>query len=115
MINGRLFLFYCKDLMIYLNYSMNYDRFIQSFTDDLPPQDITDLLTALWWEKKGDWHKAHIITQEIHTNDASLIHAYLHRREGDLSNANYWYHTAGVSVFIGDLNKEWGTLVKRLL
>ena len=114
-VNGRLSLFYHKDLMIYLNYSMTYDRFTQSLTDALPPKGITDLLTALWWEKKGDWHKAHIITQEIHTNDASLIHAYLHRREGDLSNANYWYHTAGVSVFIGDLNKEWGTLVKRLL
>jgi len=73
---------------------MNYDRFIQTLTDDLPPKGITDLLTALWWEKKGDWHKAHIITQEIHTNNASLIHAYLHRREGDLSNANYWYRRA---------------------
>ena len=94
---------------------MTYDRFTQSLTDALPPKGITDLLTALWWEKKGDWDKAHIITQEIHTNDASLIHAYLHRREGDLSNANYWYRTAGVSAFIGGLNKEWGTLVKRLL
>ena len=63
---------------------MTYDRFTQSLTDALPPKGITDLLTALWWEKKGDWHKAHIITQEIHTNDASLIHAYLHRKEGDL-------------------------------
>ena len=66
---------------------MNYDRFIQSLTNDFHPKGITDLLTALWWEKKGDWHKAHIITQEIHTNNAYLIHAYLHRREGDLSNA----------------------------
>ena len=106
------FLFFDKDLIIYLNYSMNYDHFIKSLTDDFPPQDIKNLLTALWWEKKGDWHKTHIITQEIHTNDASLIHAYLHRREGDLSNADYWYQSAGVSAIIGDLNTEWGTLVK---
>ena len=43
---------------------MNYDRFIQSLTDDSPPKGITDLLTALWWEKKGDWHKAILLPRK---------------------------------------------------
>ena len=91
---------------------MNYDRFIQSLTDDFPPKGITDLLTALWWEKKGDWHKAHIITQEIHTNNASLIHAYLHRREGDLSNANYWYSKANRNQLQWTIKEETEQIIR---
>ena len=55
-------------------------------------------MKSLWWAKKGNWEKAHNIAQDIATNDGSRIHAYLHRVEGDLGNAAYWYRRAGKCV-----------------
>ena len=94
---------------------MNFDQFISSLGKNIPPDNLTALLVALWWEKKGDWTQAHKITQKIHTKDAALVHAYLHRREGDLSNANYWYRTAGKSAFNGSMEEEWGKIVNCLI
>jgi len=65
-------------------------------------------------EKNGDWTQAHETTQEIHTKEAALVHAYLHRRESDLSNANYWYRTARVTPFKGTMDEEWNYLVNNL-
>ena len=90
---------------------MTMSQFIVSLENEIPPNGISQLLEALWWEKKGDWTQAHEITQEIHTKDAALIHAYLHRREGDLSNAYYWYQRAGKSAFDGTMDEEWEQLV----
>ena len=59
--------------------------------------------------------KAHKIIQEIHSKDSALVHAYLHRREGDTSNANYWYQTAGESAFNGTMEEEWEKLSISLL
>ena len=55
------------------------------------------------------------LKEEIHTKNAALVHAYLHRREGDLSNANYWYLTAGESAFNGTMEEEWEKLSIALL
>jgi hypothetical protein len=94
---------------------MTFDQFIESLNNENPLRNINQLLEALWWEKKGYWTKAHEITQEINTKEAALVHAYLHRQEGDLSNANYWYRTAGESPFKGTMDEEWDFLSKSLL
>ena len=77
---------------------MNYKEFTESLQHDTPPDKVNDLLLALWHERKGDWENAHNIVQDIHTRDASWIHAYLHRKEGDPGNAAYWYNRAGRPV-----------------
>lgn len=77
---------------------------------NLPP-----LLHALWYEAHGDWERAHSIAQDIESTDAAWVHAYLHRKEGDTSNAGYWYRRAGRSLFAGSIHEEWTTLVTHLL
>lgn len=76
----------------------------------LPP-----LLHALWQEARGHWDRAHSITQEIESPDAAWVHAYLHRKEGDPSNAGYWYRLAGRTAFTGSLHTEWTALASHLL
>ena len=76
----------------------------------LPP-----LLYALWHEAHGDWERAHTIAQDIDTPDAGWVHAYLHRKEGDTSNADYWYRRAGRSVFTGSFHAEWNALAVHLV
>ena len=93
---------------------MKFSQFIQSLGNRTIQKESSPLLKALWWEKNGDWIQAHETTQEIHTTEAALVHAYLHRREGDLSNANYWYRTARVTPFKGTMDEEWNYLVNNL-
>lgn len=69
-----------------------------------------ELLEALNLDRNGDWDGAHNIVQRIESNDSYLIHAYLHRKEGDISNARYWYGRAGSNEFRGSLNEEWQCL-----
>jgi hypothetical protein len=76
----------------------------------LPP-----LLQALWHEAHGNWDRAHSITQDIESYDAAWLHAYLHRKEGDDSNASYWYHRANRQVFAGSFHAEWTALATHLL
>jgi hypothetical protein len=80
-----------------------------------PPANLSALVQALWHERNGDWTRAHEITQDIDTEDASWVHAYLHRREGDLSNARYWYRHARQAPATGDLDDEWRAIVEALL
>ena len=70
-------------------------------------KEYSKLLRALNLDKSGDWDGAHRIVQAIESKEASLVHAYLHRKEGDLSNARYWYNRAGANEFIGKLEDEW--------
>ena len=72
-------------------------------------------LLSLWWDAKGDWEKAHVVAQDVGGADGAWVHAYLHRREGDLSNAGYWYRQAGKRVATGDLRVEWEAMVRELL
>jgi hypothetical protein len=72
-------------------------------------------LLALWWDGKGDWAKAHEIAQDVDGVDGAWVHAFLHRKEGDLSNAGYWYRQAGKGVATGDLQVEWEAMVRELL
>ena len=79
------------------------------------PPAMPPLAEALWWEAHGDWGRAHAIAQEIDTADGALVHAYLHRREGDQRNAAYWYRRAGRSVNKGPLDAERRQIVQELL
>ncbi len=90
---------------------MTLDDFERSLAADAPPPGLHPLLQALWWDRRGDWSRAH----DAVSRDASRIHAYLHRQEGDLGNAGYWYRTAGQSPSTDTLDGEWRRLASELL
>lgn len=69
----------------------------------------------MWEDARGRWDAAHSIAQDIDTTVGSWIHAYLHRREGDLSNAAYWYRRAQQPVASDSLDEEWDRIVSALL
>jgi hypothetical protein len=94
---------------------MTISDFKASLKTDAVPAGLTPLLQALWYDGKGDWERAHTIAQEIHTNNGSWIHAYLHRKEGDSGNASYWYHMADKPYPTIGLQEEWDALVNVFL
>jgi hypothetical protein len=79
------------------------------------PQRLSPALAALWWDARGDWHKAHERAQEQDDADGAWVHAYLHRKEGDLANAGYWYRRAGKPVAGVPLEEEWTAIARALL
>jgi hypothetical protein len=89
--------------------------FKSSLSGAAPVPDVSPPLAALWWAAKGDWDKAHAIVQDEAGVDAAWVHAYLHRVEGDLGNAGYWYRRAGKPVASGPVQAEWGKIVSALL
>ena len=84
---------------------------------DLPdaPTDQPAEVIALWHDARGDWRQAHVVVQDLETPEAAWVHAYLHRKEGDDSNARYWYTRAGQPVFRGALDEEWTHIAEALL
>ena len=94
---------------------MTIDEFLDSIQHDQPPAPLAETLSALWWDKKGDWDMAHTIAQEIPTKQGSAVHAYLHREEGVLWNADYWYSRAGRVRPAIPLEEEWNVLVEEML
>lgn len=78
------------------------------------PAGISPAQQALWLEKSGDWHAAHNLCNEIPDPAGSWIHAYLHRVEGDLSNAAYWYSIAQKPIPTTNLETEWNDLATAL-
>jgi hypothetical protein len=94
---------------------MDFLSFKESLTTSTSPPPLSSSLQALWYEGKGDWNRAHDIAQDIHTREGSWIHAYLHRKEGDLGNAAYWYHRANQPVCKTSLEEEWENIVTALL
>jgi hypothetical protein len=91
------------------------NEFLKSVDDDRPSPQLSETLTSLWWDKKGDWDKAHSIAQDIPTAQGSAVHAYLHREEGVLWNADYWYSRAGRQRPNISLEEEWNLLVEEML
>jgi len=79
------------------------------------PTSFSPALRGLWFDKKGDWNTAHEIVQDSSGKDSAWVHAYLHRKEGDLWNANYWYRRCGRSEFKGSLEEEWQYITAELL
>ena len=77
--------------------------------------EFEGVLLALWWDGKGDWERAHAIAQDVGGSDGAWVHAYLHRKEGDVGNAAYWYRVARRDVAAGDLRGEWEEIVGELL
>ena len=80
-----------------------------------PPDGVSLALEALWWDAKGDWEKAHRCAQERDDLASMRVHAYLHRKEGDLSNADYWYRRCRVASPKVSLDEEWETLAQSFL
>ncbi|HXK58770.1 MAG TPA: hypothetical protein PLP42_02655 [Acidobacteriota bacterium] len=83
--------------------------------EQCPPADLPRLLQALWWESKGDWNRAHQIAQAAEGPEAARVHAYLHRKEGDLGNASYWYRKSGLKEATEPLDQEWEAIATALL
>ena len=94
---------------------MDIDEFRQSLAATAPPPGASKVLQALWHDAKGDWNRAHGIVQSVKGKAGARVHAYLHRKEGDLDNANYWYDRAGTRMPKIPLEKEWEALVTELL
>ena len=94
---------------------MDFTQFQRSLDAPQPPEGLGSLLCALWYDGKGDWERSHAIAQEINTANGALIHAYLHRKEGDLFNADYWYRRAGEKRPDTSLTEEWERLVRAFL
>ena len=94
---------------------MDLASFQTSLRDNAPPTSVSLPLQALWWDAKSDWEKAHACAQADPGAHGSAVHAYLHRKEPDLSNARYWYNRAGRSVATGTFDEEWEALATELL
>ena len=94
---------------------MNLESFKSSLSQAQPPKDVSILLQSLWLDAKGDWHAAHHLIDELEESKAYWVHAYLHRKEGDSSNANYWYRRAQKQMPSYSLQKEWDEIVSTLL
>ena len=94
---------------------MHYEDFIKLTKESQPPDSLTGIHLALWYAKKNNWDLAHNIVQDINTDTASWIHAYLHRVEGDLGNANYWYNRAEKKSSTESLETELNNIIKSVL
>ena len=94
---------------------MNLEAFKESLSDPQPPGNVTEYLKALWYDANGNWDKAHKLIQGINDANASWIHAYLHRKEGDISNADYWYSRAGKNKPSVSSGMEWEQIANALL
>jgi hypothetical protein len=94
---------------------MTLDELRATLNESDAPKALPKLVSALWWEAKGDWEKAHLIAQDVPGRDGAWVHAYLHRKEGDEGNAGYWYQQAGRSHCRLSFGEEWAEIVTELL
>jgi hypothetical protein len=95
---------------------MNPEEFNVSINEEqAPPTGLSIPLNALWWDTKGDWARAHALVDELESVDGMAVHAYLHRKEGSASNADYWYQRSGRSFYRPTLEAERAALIEGLL
>lgn len=94
---------------------MTLNEFKDSLSDNHPDPGMNNYLKALWYDGKNDWEMAHTLVQDLETTEAAHIHAYLHRKEGDLGNASYWYHRAHRKLPKNSLKEEWDEIVREYL
>jgi len=94
---------------------MTLEEFRSSLSRDEPPRQLHLALAALWWDAKGNWKQAHEIAAQSEAPAAAWVHAYLHRKEGDISNARYWYRRADKEAAAGSLESEWQDIAESLL
>jgi hypothetical protein len=93
---------------------MNLAEFKRSLGKAKPPSALPPALAALWWAGKDDWDKAHRIVMDEGDKDSAWVHAYLHRVEGDIANARYWYRQAQRPVANKSLTAEWEAIAEAL-
>jgi hypothetical protein len=93
---------------------LDIESFKASLAKPDPPERLSPALEALWWDAKGDWDRAHEHAQERDDQAGMRVHAYLHRKEGDQSNAEYWYRRCRTQPAIVSLDEEWEELAKAL-
>ena len=94
---------------------MTLQEFKNSLNQGAMPTGLSPALQALWEAGKGEWNTAHAITQAQGDPDVDWVHAYLHREEGDINNAGYWYRRAGKPVSTQSLAAEWDAMATALL
>ena len=94
---------------------MKRNDFKSSVTGQSPSEKLPKPLIALWWQKKGNWDKAHAIIQTDKTGHGAWVHALLHQEEGDLANASYWYSRANRIMPEETIENEWELIISELL
>ena len=94
---------------------MILNEFKNTLAGNTPADNLSVYLKALWFDAKGEWEKAHTLIQDVPDKTAAWIHAYLHRKEGDVWNADYWYTKANRKRPSLSLEQEWEEIVSSLL
>jgi hypothetical protein len=94
---------------------MDLAQFRASLAAAAPPPTLGPAVAALWWAAKGDWDRAHALAQSDESGAGGWVHAHLHRQEGDLGNAAYWYRRAGKPTSDAPLDEEWAAIAAALL
>lgn len=94
---------------------MKIESYKETFVLDAPDPQLSTILKSLWYDAKGDWNKAHDLVDQLPGVDAAWVHAYLHRKEGDSWNADYWYSKAKKTKPTISLEAEWDSLVTYFL
>jgi hypothetical protein len=90
-------------------------EFNASLNLEQPIGELSAQLKSLWYDGKGDWRKAHELVDQLNDPASAWVHAYLHRKEGDIGNADYWYRRAGKIRPDLSLKAEWEQLVLQFL
>ena len=93
---------------------MQYDDFIKLTKESKPSDKLSGIHLAIWYAVKDNWDMAHKIIQDINTETASWIHAYLHRVEGDIDNAKYWYNRSRKEPCTESLKSELDNIIQFL-
>jgi hypothetical protein len=93
----------------------NLDEFKACLINDEMPENLSLHLQSLWFDGKGNWKAAHDLIDQLGDKRSAHLHAYLHRKEGDIWNADYWYSRAGQKRPAITLDEEWEQLVSAFL
>ena len=94
---------------------MTLQEFRESLLGEGPPRELSAALAGLWWDAKGDWKRGHESAGRDEGPAGAWVHAYLHRKEGDLPNASYWYARAEKTPATTSLEVEWRDITRSLL
>lgn len=94
---------------------MTLQEFKATLNNPQPNPEWDVQIKSLWYDAKGDWKKAHDLIDQLNDMVSAHVHAYLHRVEGDLWNARYWYNRAKQPEFKGSLDEEREYLLEKYL